>query len=68
MRGLLSHLYTRLYFPDETEANQQDELLSSIPEERRQTLIAQRTESNGSVWYEFDVYLQGERETVFLDI
>ena len=40
-RGLLRHLYTRIYFPDEAEANAADPLLSSIEDEaRRATLIA----------------------------
>jgi protocatechuate 3,4-dioxygenase alpha subunit len=65
-RGLLRHLYTRLYFADEpTNAN--DPLLSSIEDQAaRGTLLARRTE--GTATYVFDVVLQGENETVFLDI
>jgi protocatechuate 3,4-dioxygenase, alpha subunit len=68
MRGSLHKLYTRLYFSDEAEANSKDGLLNAIPEERRQTLIAQRREIPGGIAYHFDIYMQGERETVFFDV
>ena len=64
MRGLLNHVYTRIYFPDETSANEMDPVLSSVNPSRRDTLIAQQeTETS----YRFDVHMQGERETVFFD-
>jgi protocatechuate 3,4-dioxygenase alpha subunit len=67
-RGLLRHLYTRLYFADEP-ANANDPLLSSIEDEAaRQTLLAQRSGAGGPPTYRFDIVLQGENETVFLDI
>ncbi|MEV1176703.1 protocatechuate 3,4-dioxygenase subunit alpha [Nonomuraea sp. NPDC049784] len=56
-RGLLHHLYTRIYFG-------QDALLDSLPPERRQTLVP--VEEREGV-YQFDIHLQGEKETVFLD-
>jgi protocatechuate 3,4-dioxygenase alpha subunit len=65
MRGLLSHLYTRLYFDDEPQANEADEVLASVLEDRRGTLIA-RHESPGH--YRFDIHMQGEHETVFFDL
>lgn len=68
MRGLLLHLHTRLYFSDETHANLTDELLNSVENNRRNTLIANKIEVDGAVFYEFDIYLQGEKETVFFDI
>jgi protocatechuate 3,4-dioxygenase, alpha subunit len=68
MRGLLLHLHTRLYFSDEKMANAQDNLLNSMPKERRNTLIANKLEINGKTFYEFNIYLQGEKETVFFDI
>ena len=68
MRGLLLHLHTRLYFSDETSANTTDELLNSMPEDRRNTLIANKININGSTFYEFNVYLQGEKETLIFDI
>lgn len=63
-RGLLHHLFTRLYFGDETELNSKDALLSSIDPARRSTLIAQ---NDGEASYLFDIHLQGQKETVFLD-
>ena len=68
MRGSLRTLYTRLYFSDETNANAQDELLNAIPADRRQTLIAQYTETPGGISYYLDIHLQGEQETVFFDL
>ncbi|MBU8807365.1 protocatechuate 3,4-dioxygenase subunit alpha [Mycolicibacterium goodii] len=59
-RGLLNRLFTRAYVPGE-QLNR-DRLLSSLPEERRQTLIATRDEAG----LRFDIRLQGDDETVFL--
>lgn len=68
-RGLLKHLYTRVYFDDEP-ANGNDPLLSSIEDEvARRTLLARRkADAGGRACYCFDIVLQGENETVFLDI
>ena len=63
-RGLTHHLFTRAYFDDEAERNAAEAVLSGLPESRRATLIAV-TDSPGS--YRFDVRLQGEGETVFLE-
>jgi protocatechuate 3,4-dioxygenase alpha subunit len=63
-RGLLRHLVTRMYFPDETEANATDPALNLVEPARRETLIAK---SCGGVLH-FDIRLQGERETVFFAI
>lgn len=68
MRGLLSHLFTRLYFADEAAANARDPVLRAVPAERRETLVAPREERDGVAVYRFDIHMQGERETVFLDI
>ena len=65
MRGLLSHLYTRLYFPDEEAANARDPVLATVPAARRATLIARATGESG---YLFDIRLQGKDETVFFDV
>ncbi|WP_448760915.1 protocatechuate 3,4-dioxygenase subunit alpha [Acinetobacter tandoii] len=68
-RGINIGLNTRVYFDDETEANAQDPVLKSIEwAPRRQTLIAKREERDGEVVYRFDIRIQGEDETVFLDI
>ncbi|MFI0512275.1 protocatechuate 3,4-dioxygenase subunit alpha [Streptomyces sp. WSLK1-5] len=63
-RGLLVHLYTRIYLPDDEAALTADPLLARVPEERRDTLIARR---QGEGTYRFDIRLQGEGETVFLE-
>ncbi len=64
-RGLLCHLFTRIYFADE-QSNDEDAILAAIAEtERRQTLIAAREDGDGEAVYRFDVRLQGEGETVF---
>lgn len=68
MRGLLSHLYTRVYFADEAAANARDPVLRSVPAERRATLIAPREERDGVAVYRFDIHMQGDRETVFFDV
>jgi protocatechuate 3,4-dioxygenase alpha subunit len=60
-RGLLRHLITRMYFPDEASANAADPLLSSLGAADRETLIA--AEEDGGL--RFDIYLQGEQQTVF---
>jgi len=68
MRGLLVHAFTRFYFSDETNLNENDEVLNNIPAERRHTVIAQRKDTQNEVSYHFDIYMQGENETVFFDI
>ncbi|GLP70811.1 protocatechuate 3,4-dioxygenase subunit alpha [Streptomyces sp. TUS-ST3] len=63
-RGLLVHLYTRIYLPGDEAALTADPLLARVPAERRDTLIA-REQGDGT--YRFDIRLQGEGETVFLE-
>jgi len=63
MRGLLKHLVTRVYFPDE-QSNLEDPILNLVPAERRATLVANKT---GSATLEWNVILQGQDETVFFD-
>lgn len=68
-RGINIGLNTRMYFADETDANAADPVLNLIEQEnRRPTLIAKREERDGKVVYRFDIRLQGENETVFLDV
>ena len=68
-RGINIGLNTRMYFGDETEANAKDPVLNLIEQEiRRPTLLAARKERDGGVVYRFDIRLQGENETVFLDV
>jgi protocatechuate 3,4-dioxygenase, alpha subunit len=63
MRGLLKHLFTRIYFAGRPE-NQNDPILLAIPAERRSTLYAQPRDDNSKhlLW---NIHLQGEDETVF---
>lgn len=64
-RGLLKALTTRLYFQDEP-LNETDPVLSLIDSEaRRGTLIAR--EVSPDTW-RLDIRLQGDGETVFMDI
>ncbi len=65
-RGMLRHVYTRIYFSD--EANDADPILALVPQDRRATLVAQRQADGGTPVYRFDVRLQGDGETVFFDI
>jgi protocatechuate 3,4-dioxygenase, alpha subunit len=59
-RGLLNRLFTRAYVPGDRLA--QDRLLSTVPADRRHTLIAVPDEHG----LRFDIRLQGDNETVFL--
>jgi protocatechuate 3,4-dioxygenase alpha subunit len=63
-RGLLRHLVTRMYFPDEEAANAADPILNVIDPALRSTLVA-RAEAG---ILRFDIHLQGARETVFFAI
>ncbi|CAG9166859.1 protocatechuate 3,4-dioxygenase subunit alpha [Cupriavidus pampae] len=65
MRGLVKHVATRMYFPDEVAANASDRVLALVPESRRGTLIAS---DDGSGTLRWNVVLQGDGETVFFDI
>jgi protocatechuate 3,4-dioxygenase, alpha subunit len=60
-RGLLRHQLTRLYFPDEPEANAADPVLSALDSAARATLVA-HAEGDG---LRFDIRMQGESQTVF---
>ncbi|BCM70810.1 MULTISPECIES: protocatechuate 3,4-dioxygenase subunit alpha [Streptomyces] len=62
-RGLLVHLFTRIYLPGDDAALAADPLLARVGD-RRDTLIA-GAEPDGT--YRFDIRLQGEGETVFLE-
>ena len=62
MRGLLIHLVTRIYFPEDAD-NASDPVLNLVPAARRPTLIAK---PSGDA-LEWNVILQGENETVFFD-
>lgn len=68
LRGGLNHLYTRLYFDDEADANATDPVLSTVPGPRRETLVARREDTANGAAYRFDIHMQGPRETVFFDV
>ncbi|MGV7217672.1 protocatechuate 3,4-dioxygenase subunit alpha [Bradyrhizobium sp. UFLA05-112] len=64
-RGMLRHLYTRIYFSDDADlAN--DPVLALVPADRRATLIAKRDAAKPV--YRLDLRLQGGEETVFFDV
>ena len=65
-RGINLGLHTRMYFPDEEEANASDPLLSRIEHKVRVPTLIAKQEGEGA--YRFDIHLQGENETVFLDM
>jgi protocatechuate 3,4-dioxygenase alpha subunit len=61
-RGMLRRVVTRVYFPEDDHSG--DPLLSSVDPGRVSTLVAVPDDGG----YRFDVRLQGENETVFLDV
>lgn len=65
MRGLLRHLLTRIYFPNEL-ANERDPVLQLAPAERRRTLIAEPVGENEHE-LNWNIHLQGDAETVFFE-
>jgi protocatechuate 3,4-dioxygenase, alpha subunit len=64
MRGMLRHLITRMYFPDEP-LNEADPVLQRVPADRRATLVA--TAGSEKLFLEWNVVSQGPAETVFFD-
>ena len=60
--GLLKPVRTRIYFPDEEEANAADPVLSAIDD--ASTLVAQDVGDG----LEFDIRLQGDGQTVFFAV
>jgi protocatechuate 3,4-dioxygenase, alpha subunit len=65
-RGMMKQLYTRIYFAGDP-ANQEDAVLSLVPPERRNALMAYPDAAHPGGWH-FDLRLQGEGETVFFDV
>ncbi|CAD7048539.1 protocatechuate 3,4-dioxygenase subunit alpha [Pseudorhizobium endolithicum] len=64
-RGINLGLNTRMYFSDETQANAEDPILARIEHKVRvPTLVGKRDGDTVT----FDIYLQGENETIFFDI
>lgn len=65
-RGINIGLQTRLYFPDEAEANTSDPVLQSI--EHRNRIASLIARQDGDFMYSFDIFLQGPEETIFFDV
>lgn len=65
-RGLLRHLYTRVYFAGDPDLDT-DPLLALVPAERRATLLARSAAGAAGSW-EWEIRLQGDGETVFFDL
>lgn len=67
-RGMLDRLVTRIYFPDETDANASDPVLSALGARQREKLVARSTDTG----YHLDVVLQDSDpngdETPFFDL
>jgi protocatechuate 3,4-dioxygenase, alpha subunit len=65
-RGLLDRVVTRIYFPDEVDANGADPVLASIADPVRKASLIAIDEADGR--FRFDIRLQGDGETVFFDV
>jgi len=62
-RGIVKHQFCAVFLSDDPTLAASP-LLAQVPEERRETLIARPT---GDGTYQWDIHLQGARETVFFD-
>jgi protocatechuate 3,4-dioxygenase, alpha subunit len=65
-RGVLKHLFTRIYFVGDS-ANEECPILALVPPERRSTLMARHDPANPTDWH-FTLRLCGDDETVFFDV
>lgn len=63
-RGMLRHIFTRLYFANDPLLGD-DPVLALVPVDRRETLLA--TPDGDGAWV-FEIRIQGEGETVFFDL
>jgi protocatechuate 3,4-dioxygenase alpha subunit len=64
-RGLLHRVVTRIYFPDESDANAADPLLASITDPAARARLVAVAEGDR---LRFDIHLQGDKETPFFAI
>jgi len=64
-RGLLNRVVTRIYFPDEAEANAADPVLRELSTRDARALIAV---PQGDGRLRFDIHLQGPHETPFFHV
>ncbi len=67
-RGLLARLATRIYFPEETDANASDPVLGSLPESADASTLIAVADPDGGGGYRFDIRVQGDGETVFFAV
>jgi protocatechuate 3,4-dioxygenase alpha subunit len=63
-RGLLKRVATRVYFPDEVEANEADPVLAALTPAQRETLVG--VPGDGALV--FDIHLQGAAQTTFFAV
>jgi len=64
-RGLLKHAVTRIYFPDEAEANAADPVLSALSSDEARAGLTAVAEGGA---LRFDIRLQGDRATTFFAV
>lgn len=64
-RGLLKRVATRVYFPDEAEANEADPVLTSVEDPAQRAALVAAPEDGG---LRFDIHLQGESQTAFFGV
>jgi protocatechuate 3,4-dioxygenase alpha subunit len=65
-RGINIGLQTRMYFPEDADANAADPALNRIEHKSRIATLIGKPDGPGK--YRFDIRLQGDAETVFFDI
>lgn len=66
-RGILNHLYTKIYFEDD-KYYKNDFFYKSISNKRRSTLIANLINTKNDIkYYSFNIFLNGINETLFFD-
>jgi protocatechuate 3,4-dioxygenase alpha subunit len=62
-RGLVKHQFSAVFLEDDSGLAQ-SEILNQVPPGRRSTLVARKL---GEARYHWDIWMQGEQETVFFD-
>ncbi|GIR38591.1 MAG: hypothetical protein CM15mP50_1020 [Rhodobacterales bacterium] len=64
-KGINLGLYTCMYFSDENTLNKLDRNLKKLTNNNLQSLFAVNIEKYK---YEFNIYLQGDKETIFFNV
>ena len=62
-RGINTPLITRMYF-NKIELKKDTKIYSRVKNKNKESLIAKKIDLNN---YLFDIYLQGDKETIFFD-